>query len=608
MWNFKQDSNIWQQISKLLKSIFTPTMVVKYSSYRVTKGGISGLLKNPKARLRLSIWFLALLSPIIIILNQQFFLQGMTVVEEGNEVTLIDGQQRTTTLYLLLWCLDPKNIIHKDISLNYSIRKQSKEFLEKLKEPEFDYNTFDPDNKIQDIYYFKQAISQINKLIAEITDRTDFLNYLLNKISLLYIVIDRTKAVRTFTMMNGQKAIMHDEELIKAEILHIVSLPEEIKGLPKMRSVEDTYAVLQEIISVEWENNALRSKYAREWDKWLYWWNRKDVKEFFNVNKPMGLLLEYYFKKESGSKNEFSYKSFKQLILDVNKNGYKTKAKEVFKGLRDLQKEFEDVFNAPTSYNYLKLSLIGSTGEAEDKYNIIIYFLEHKRNYEAMNDYAKWRLVGCTHKEIVEEYTIDAINTETQTPNSEKRVEKAKIILEKLSKSHVYNVANDEAFKQLLWLNVTEYNRLNAQNGVKFDFSIWENKSLEHIYPKSKFFHTEYDKEHDTVLYIRGDGKEIEKDQISELKDSQAVFSNNSRYSEHCIGNLVLLYGINNSEFGNLPFEEKKQKFFNNERCFESRNLLHTISSFASSNWEIEDIEKSADKFLELFKKLYNLD
>ena len=502
--------------------------------------------------------------------NQQFFLQGMTVVEEGNEVTLIDGQQRTTTLYLLLWCLDPKNIIHKDISLNYSIRKQSKEFLEKLKEPEFDYNSFDSDNKIQDIYYFKQAISQINKLIAEITDRTDFLNYLLNKISLLYIVIDRTKAIRTFTMMNGQKAIMHDEELIKAEILHIVSLPEEIKGLPKMRSVEDTYAVLQEIISVEWENNALRSKYAREWDKWLYWWNRKDVKEFFNVNKPMGLLLEYYFKKESGSKNEFSYKSFKQLILDGNKNGYKTKAKEVFKGLRDLQKEFEDVFNAPTSYNYLKLSLIGSTGEAEDKYNIIIYFLEHKRNYKAMNDYAKWRLVGCTHKEIVEEYTIDAINTEMQTPNSEKRVEKAKIILEKLSKSHVYNVANDEAFKQLLWLNVTEYNRLNAQNGVKFDFSIWENKSLEHIYPKSKFFHTEYDKEHDTVLYIRGDGKEIEKDQISELKDSQAVF--------------------------------------NNERCFESRNLLHTISSFASSNWEIEDIEKSADKFLELFKKLYNLD
>ena len=143
---------------------------------------------------------------------------------------------------------------------------------------------------------------------------------------------------------------------------------------------------------------------------------------------------------------------------------------------------------------------------------------------------------------------------------------------------------------------------------MKFDFSKWENKSLEHIYPKSKFYHTEYDKDHNTETYIRGDGTELEKDQISDLKDSQAVFSNNSRYSEHCIGNLVLLYGKENSEFGKLSFEEKKQKFFNNERCFESRNLLHTISSFANSKWEIEDIEKSADKFLNLFKKLYNLD
>lgn len=98
--------------------------------------------------------------------NQQFFLQGMTVVEEGNEVTLIDGQQRTTTLYLLLWCLDPKNIIHKDISLNYSIRKQSKEFLEKLKEPEFDYNSFDPDNKIQDIFESRNLLHTISSFAS----------------------------------------------------------------------------------------------------------------------------------------------------------------------------------------------------------------------------------------------------------------------------------------------------------------------------------------------------------------------------------------------------------------------------------------------------------
>lgn len=234
--------------------------------------------------------------------------------------------------------------------------------------------------------------------------------------------------------------------------------------------------------------------------------------------------------------------------------------------------------------------------------------MTHKRDHDLLHDYAKWRLVGCTHKEIVEEYTNDAINTEERTPNSKKRVEKAKKTLEALSKSHVYNVANDEAFKQLLWLNVIEYNRLNAQNGVKFDFSIWNSKSLEHIEPKSKFFHSVYDEESNSYSFIRGDGQQLSVENTKDLQDSNKVFSDTSKYSEHCIGNLVLLYGNNNSAFGDKKFEEKKQMFFNNERNFESRNLLHTISSFANSKWDAVDIERSADKFLEHFKKLYILE
>lgn len=70
--------------------------------------------------------------------TQQFFLQGVTVVEDGENIFLIDGQQRTTTIYLLLWCLGIENITgHKEIILDYSIRSQSREFINKLKEPDF---------------------------------------------------------------------------------------------------------------------------------------------------------------------------------------------------------------------------------------------------------------------------------------------------------------------------------------------------------------------------------------------------------------------------------------------------------------------------------------
>ena len=74
--------------------------------------------------------------------NQDYFLQGVTVSESiDNKIILIDGQQRTTTLYLLLWCIDKDNV--KDINLVYDIRKQSKEFIHSLKDEDFDYKNFD---------------------------------------------------------------------------------------------------------------------------------------------------------------------------------------------------------------------------------------------------------------------------------------------------------------------------------------------------------------------------------------------------------------------------------------------------------------------------------
>lgn len=535
--------------------------------------------------------------------GQQFFLQGVTVVEDGESVILIDGQQRTTTLYLLLWCLGRNNVIgNRNIDLDYSIRKQSKDYLNKLKLEGFDYQSEDPENHNQDIFYFKQAICQIKEQIREI-DKDSFISFVLNKVSLLYIVVDREKAVRTFTMMNGQKARMHDEELVKAEMLHIVSRISDTVNVPALSRLEDTFFILKEISSKEWETNALRSKYAREWDKWLYWWNREDVKDFFNTHKPMGLLLEYYYIRRK-KENAFSFRSFKEFLPD----GDAKQTKDVFKALRDLQKDFEDVFNDPISFNYLKCALIGSSGDTEDKYNIIMYFIKNKRKRDLLEYYAKWRLLGATHIEITEPYTNDPTKEEGKIDNVKKREERARKMLEDLSKAQVYKMYDDLLYKQLLRLNVEEYNKLNSGDGVKFDFSIWANKSLEHILPKSNFYHIETTEDGQSK-YIRGDGEVISEEMAKNLMNTADVFqSEPQRFSEHCIGNLVLLYGKNNSEFGKLPFEKKKEKFFNNERSFESRNLLHTISSFASSKWDPCDIEASAKRMIRLLANNYNVE
>ena len=55
----------------------------------------------------------------------EYFIQGVTVTENNGEVVLIDGQQRTTTLYLLLKYLGYDQLP----TIRYDIRKETHNFL-----------------------------------------------------------------------------------------------------------------------------------------------------------------------------------------------------------------------------------------------------------------------------------------------------------------------------------------------------------------------------------------------------------------------------------------------------------------------------------------------
>jgi hypothetical protein len=526
--------------------------------------------------------------------KKEYFLQGITVSETDNKIILIDGQQRTTTLYLLLWCLDKNSIM--DINLIYDIREQSKNYINSLKNTDKLPNNVD-DEKYQDIYYFKEAVKQIKRKLSSVEDKNSFKEFMLKNVRILYINIEEDKATKTFTMMNGNKATMLSEELIKAEMLRKVSLPV-IETKEVSTSVDENLAKLKEIIARDWETNALRSRYAREWDKWLYWWNRKEIQDFFNVNNPMGLLLEYCFIKQrlkddytqNGLKDiqkSYSFDSFKLLLSDVKST------KEQFKKLRDLQKSFEDIFNKPKLHNYLKLSLLCAQ-ENYDKFEVINYFIGKKNEIDLKDDYAKWRLVGATHLEI----------TNLDKNSSEEKESKAEKVLECLSEKFVYNVSNDLALKQLLRLNVEEDNKLKRV----FDFEIYNKKSLEHIYPQSKVYHKkEINNEDGSVKIMYKNGKDDNLEVEPQGKEWLNRGDMNENCSEHCIGNLVLLDKNDNSKFNNANFDEKKNYYFDTTTKLYSRNLLHTIAVFANSKWGKEEIEQNQTSFIDRFKQDYNI-
>lgn len=466
-----------------------------------------------------------------------YFLQGITVNENGNDIILIDGQQRTTTLYLLLWCIGKEHI--EKININYEIREESCKFLQDLKENDSDSICGNEDDN-QDLHYFKEAIKQIKLILKEkISKQQSFLKFVLDKVEILYINIDKgDKATKIFTMMNGSKATMLPEELIKAEMLRVISYN------------FDGYSSLK-----EWEINMLRSRYAREWDKWLYWWNKEEVRDFFKIpsHSPMGLLLEYYYNDiEQMKDSKLDFNNFQKLFLDCPK-----KAKICFKKIRDLQKSFEEIFNDYEIFNYLGLALKGKKNE---KSKVINYFIENIKYKEKIKEYAKWSLVDATHLEI------------TNPEKDSEKNNKAYSALQALSGTIYIKGGGGDAYefaaKQLLRLNVEEDNKLHK----KFDFSIYEeNRSLEHIYPQSK---------------------------IDELSEDDKLLV-------HSIGNLLLLHKNDNSKLSNKSFDEKKNIYFNINDKFASRNLLHTISVFANSKWDVEEIKRNQEEFIKRFKDDY---
>ena len=525
-------------------------------------------------------------------IKSEIFIQGVTVSETDSEITLIDGQQRTTFFYLLL-----KKLGYKEkIDIKYGIREESNDFLSKEENlvAEWDDN---PKEEFQDIYFFKKTLRIISEETKDF-DKKDFYNYVLDHVKFLYIDIPENKATKVFSMMNGNKAEMKAEELIKAELLRLASLNNQ-----NFESKSE-----KEKSSIEWDNNLLRSRYAREWDKWLQWWNRNDVKCFFRVDNVMGLLIITFQKKMD---NELSFTHFKTDFLPKEEP---IEAKRAFDGLRRLQKRFEDAFNSPAVYNK-----IGAIIRVGDKDSFIQwYFGDGNISMVDLDQYYRLAFLRLTHKEILEELLL-----KQQKQESEAFKNKYAERLNELSSDNLYNDYPEEAFRLLLRLNIDEDNKQEDGKGRRFDFSIWDRndsrgRSLEHIFPKSKVLHKEKGNNGLREI-VNGKGDKLQslppdtdkKNYIARCTCKYFIDNKRIFASEHSIGNLVLLYKDDKSSFNDSDFSDKKDSFFNApnskhvKEIFKSRHLLHTIYKFANSKWTGEEIAKNKYQTLKDFKEYY---
>ncbi len=409
----------------------------------------------------------------------------------------------------------------------------------------------DETEKHQDIYYFKKTIRIIHEVLKEKTpnELNDLAVFLYENIKFLCIPIPEDKAITVFSMMNGNKAVMTPEELIKAELLRLVSLDSNI----------------DEDAAKRWEQVLLRGKYAREWDRWLYWWNRSNVKEFYCIeaNNTLGLLLTTYYEIHKEKSANYSFAGFRSLFLKGNSAD---QAHDLFYRLRRLQKKFEDVYNSAGNTEKLhnKIGAIIKICDGKDRIKFLTDYFSNSIPQDELEKWYKYIFLDISYSDIKK--ALVAEKNPEKYKDAEPIIEPAvECLINAVSDNDLYNNIDYKkyAYLQLFRLNIEEDTKL----GRAFDFSCWDKgkKSLEHIFPKSK-----------------ASGK-----------------------NEHCIGNLVLLYKNENSAFGNKSFEDKKRMYFDFSENFKSRHLLHTMSVFAGSSWGNKEIEQNKEKIIKEIKKYY---
>lgn len=527
--------------------------------------------------------------------NDPIFLQGVTVTESRKNITLIDGQQRTTFLYILLKMLGYDG----NIQIRYAIRTESDDFLRELStDTDFSDN---PREEIQDIYYFKKSARMIiDRLLKDNIEKPKMLKYLLDNIKFLYINIHENQARKVFTMMNGQRAKMLEPEIIKAELLRLVSLSSETTT-----------------ISDEWEFNMLRSRYAREWDKWLHWWNRDGVKKMYKTTWQLGWLLIAVMPDGFSNPESVTFESFcRKYLRSTDRTDIRPlikRAKDTFYELRQAQKRFEDAFNCDILHNKIGAILRISNDPAK----FVKYYFQGKHiGDDELERYYLCSFLSMTHSYIV-------ANIDIFSENFREKFDKTLAIL-KSSNIYEDKESKDVAFKLLLRLNIDEDNRQNKGSGRKFDFTIWDDgvRSLEHIYPKSKVYHKD-----DNGNWLDGNNNpgnpesSLKRDEIGNIDNpfeplSTANFEESPtlKATEHCIGNLVLLYSDDNSTFNASDFIKKKEIFLigyddretERKEFFKSRHLIHTVCHFAESKWGADEIKKYFTETLNEFFEAYN--
>ena len=555
--------------------------------------------------------------------SEQFYcLQNITLSlsEDRTFFRVIDGQQRLTSLFILLSYLGFSALVKG--KLLYDIRTETAHFLE---EDICNRRCWDAAYKHspvhQDEYYILKAAQTIqdwfekDRTKDEIQSRIDsFVPKLLHHTKLIVNEVTGNE-YQTFSNLNGVKVPLDASDLIRAMLI--------------------TYSVKEDKAGVDLD--PYRARMGSEIDSMDKAWGRDSVKSFFTQFLPNDIsrnaknlrfdlsehpinLLYLLFLLVQKSEKDVSLPAFED---------YLKSEKDTFKSIKDFHNDLMDWFNTTSLYHYVGYLFFNFKNVTVSGFGPV--------NFK--NVYAAWET---SSSKSVFLKNIKALIASCLLKDSEENEDRIKLGVS--AKEHLINsikfnvdtnwyvsallpnvlILNDiilaERSKSLeripatyLRVNNEDREHIGCQTPNNDDINNKE-RWLSDIAELEKFEVPEDQKKSFLVNIQNLKNKILNADEITvDIKND--IVSSLTQFGLNSIGNIVMLNESVNRGYGNGSFAEKRRAILNNyfnekaegKRALASKNKYirpYTLRTFLSNigtgketknQWTLNDIKQNAD-------------
>lgn len=607
--------------------------------------------------------------------NDKFYcVQNITLcshTKDGKQYyNVVDGQQRLTTLLIILSYLEEDGIIKE--KLKYSIRDESDEFIKEYiigrrissfknwKELE---KSLDVKFKRKDVFYISEAAFAVkewfenDKIEKQPEDKHEALSKetILNHVKLIVNNLTGTNEEKIFSNLNGAKVNLDGADLVRGilmtrvagEILgndqnkertneHRVRIGMELdsilngakvslNGADLIRGILMT-RVAGEILCNDQNKeriNEHRVRIGMELDAINLWWGNKEVAKYFRqllpdktsktksfdlLSFPINTLYMLYFETFATKNNEFSFKFFEYGIDGNNKEN--DNHLEMYQGILKLHYEMQDWF------------------ENREIYHLVGYLFNYFKGTEITFNfiYKKW-IKATSKNDFIEELKSEIFQQLIKNSSGkDDRDESTKFedLKASINKEDENWYEKSNLFRTLVLMDIIQITKSNNLGFLPVDFFKPKEEDKEHIRPQTP----KKDKEEsklkddwenfivDLPELVQKEVKEIlEKSQTEELIENDLIAIRNiiNRIGLNSIGNMALLNLSVNRGYGNAAYIDKRREILNH--YIEGKYIRpHTLNAFVKKDcqtedlnkWELVDIKKNAERISKEIDKYFN--